>query len=317
MRCAALAKFIESNAIATGFGASIVAHTALLIALANTSGGDTAQRASVHQPVQPMVRALPVEIAIAVEVPRETPVEKVLVVATHSEFHVDSTQEFTGKTVHDGATDAHAVDIPPTAPAPSMLTSKRASPSSTLHAFATVSHALRPSFDALRATTSELLRGIDAHITRATAPMRKSFESHARTVSVATSTSSLVSDSAAATRELAINAAEISTATEATSGFVALATVIEVQQPEYPRRSARLGHEGTARVEVRVARDGAIHSTTLVASSGFAALDEAALDAARRARYAPAMRDDRAIESFIVLPFEFRLEKSPKQRNAR
>ena len=83
---------------------------------------------------------------------------------------------------------------------------------------------------------------------------------------------------------------------------------LRLTQPIYPPRSIRLGQEGTVIVEVEVLANGRIGDVRLRTSSGFRLLDEAALKAARKGRYKPARRDDRAVNSIVVIPFEFHLK---------
>ena len=61
-------------------------------------------------------------------------------------------------------------------------------------------------------------------------------------------------------------------------------------------------------MEVEVLANGRIGDVRLRTSSGFRLLDEAALKAARKGRYKPARRDDRAVNSIVVIPFEFHLK---------
>lgn len=83
---------------------------------------------------------------------------------------------------------------------------------------------------------------------------------------------------------------------------------LRLTQPIYPPRSIRLGQEGTVEVEVEVLANGRIGDVRLRTSSGFRLLDNAALKAARKGRYKPALRDDRAVRSVVVVPFEFHLK---------
>ncbi len=83
---------------------------------------------------------------------------------------------------------------------------------------------------------------------------------------------------------------------------------LRLSQPIYPPRSIRLGQEGAVEVEVEVLANGRIGSVRLRTSSGFRLLDEAALKAARKGRYKPALRDDRAVRSIVIVPFEFHLK---------
>lgn len=83
---------------------------------------------------------------------------------------------------------------------------------------------------------------------------------------------------------------------------------LKLSLPIYPARSIRLGQEGTVEVEVEVLADGRIGEVRILTSSGYRLLDQAALKAARKGRYKPALRDDHAIRSIIIVPFEFHLK---------
>ena len=77
--------------------------------------------------------------------------------------------------------------------------------------------------------------------------------------------------------------------------------------PVYPRSARRKGHEGRVTVEISVAEDGGITSAEVVASSGHAELDAAALGAVRTARFAPATEDGVSVSGRLRLTFDFRL----------
>jgi TonB family protein len=87
-------------------------------------------------------------------------------------------------------------------------------------------------------------------------------------------------------------------------------------RPKYPWRCKLQGHQGVAIVEIEVEAGGRAGGVRLVQSAGCAALDAAAVDAARRARFVPATRNGRPIASSIRLPFRFQLrdarEASPE-----
>ncbi len=83
---------------------------------------------------------------------------------------------------------------------------------------------------------------------------------------------------------------------------------LRLKQPIYPPRSVRLGQEGTVEVEVEVLANGRIGDVRLRTSSGFRLLDEAAIKAARKGRYKPALRDNHAVRSVVIVPFEFHLK---------
>ena len=78
--------------------------------------------------------------------------------------------------------------------------------------------------------------------------------------------------------------------------------------PDYPRLARRRGHEGEALLGVTVLADGAPAAVELRTSSGYALLDEAALDAVRRWRFLPARVAGRPVQAVVNVPVVFRLE---------
>jgi len=65
------------------------------------------------------------------------------------------------------------------------------------------------------------------------------------------------------------------------------ATVTNAQMPDYPAIARRLGNTGTVVVIVGLSTAGAVSSASVLVSSGSPYLDAAALEAARKSRYAP------------------------------
>ena len=61
------------------------------------------------------------------------------------------------------------------------------------------------------------------------------------------------------------------------------------------------------RVGARVGADGMARDLVVVRSSGSAALDEAAVESLRHARFHPALEDHAPIESEVEIPTNFRL----------
>lgn len=85
-------------------------------------------------------------------------------------------------------------------------------------------------------------------------------------------------------------------------------TVLSEIRPRYPFRARAGGQEGAVTVRVRVSAEGRMESAEVVRTSGFTALDEAAIGAINRARFAPAERGERRVAGEIDLTFEFRLK---------
>jgi protein TonB len=80
-------------------------------------------------------------------------------------------------------------------------------------------------------------------------------------------------------------------------------------RPVYPASCRRRGHEGTAVVRVEVGADGTPLKVEIVRSAGCPELDQAALDAARRARFRPARRWGRPVAAALEQPFRFVLRR--------
>lgn len=78
--------------------------------------------------------------------------------------------------------------------------------------------------------------------------------------------------------------------------------------PEYPRLSRRRGEEGRVLLRVHVLASGLPDNIEIVESSGHPRLDQAAHDTVWHWRFRPARSGETAIESWLQVPIEFRLE---------
>lgn len=76
-------------------------------------------------------------------------------------------------------------------------------------------------------------------------------------------------------------------------------------KPKYPKSSRSKREEGTVVLRVVVGPDGRVADIQVHRSSGFAALDEAALVTVRTWRWSPTMRDGRAVSitGLVQIPF--------------
>jgi protein TonB len=83
--------------------------------------------------------------------------------------------------------------------------------------------------------------------------------------------------------------------------------LLEVTAPRYPSRCLRLGIEGRVKVHVLVGENGRAQEVTLGESSGDASLDEAAMEAVRKWRFEPAMRNGMPVRAWVVAPVSFKL----------
>ncbi len=78
--------------------------------------------------------------------------------------------------------------------------------------------------------------------------------------------------------------------------------------PDYPRESRQRGEQGRVLLEVRISERGRVDAVTVVESSGFAALDAAAVKAARAAKFRPARAGGRPVADTRRMPIEFRFK---------
>ena len=78
--------------------------------------------------------------------------------------------------------------------------------------------------------------------------------------------------------------------------------------PAYPAIARRRAQQGTVTVRVLVGADGSVERAEVADSSGFDALDDAALETVRsRWRFVPARRGGAAVESWVLVPIHFAL----------
>lgn len=79
--------------------------------------------------------------------------------------------------------------------------------------------------------------------------------------------------------------------------------------PQYPYASRRRREQGTVLLKVLVDAGGSPVQVLVGSSSGFAALDEAAVDIVRRRwRFVPAKQGGTAVEAWVEIPMEFALK---------
>ena len=81
-------------------------------------------------------------------------------------------------------------------------------------------------------------------------------------------------------------------------------TACRIAKPTYPESSKRRGETGTVTVRFIVGERGAVDDIALVKSSGFARLDEAAIDALRESTCQPGS----AVRASYIQAFKFGLE---------
>jgi protein TonB len=77
---------------------------------------------------------------------------------------------------------------------------------------------------------------------------------------------------------------------------------------EYPRIAIQLREEGTVVLTVAVGADGVPGEISVFQSSGFGSLDQAAVQMMQHWRFAPLMRDGKAVATTTVIPVKFHLK---------
>jgi periplasmic protein TonB len=86
------------------------------------------------------------------------------------------------------------------------------------------------------------------------------------------------------------------------------ADYLQNPKPAYPPISKRLGEQGKVVVRVLIGTDGAAQRTELRQSSGYARLDQAALDTVQKWRYVPGKRNGVPEAMWFNVPINFVLE---------
>ena len=79
-------------------------------------------------------------------------------------------------------------------------------------------------------------------------------------------------------------------------------------KPDYPKGARQRGEQGDVVLEIRVNAAGAVDDVKVAVSSGFAELDEAAVKAARGAKFSPARSGREPVASTARLKLQFKLK---------
>ena len=79
-------------------------------------------------------------------------------------------------------------------------------------------------------------------------------------------------------------------------------------KPEYPTGARQRGEEGDVTLELDVSADGVVDGVRIVSSCGFAELEQAAIQAVKRAHFVPARRGSANVPSTARLTLTFRLK---------
>ncbi|MFN6251358.1 MAG: TonB family protein [Acetobacteraceae bacterium] len=85
---------------------------------------------------------------------------------------------------------------------------------------------------------------------------------------------------------------------------------LRIGRPAFPEISRRHGQQGTVLLELRVDSYGRVADILVVESSGFRALDEAAMQGLRDSAFRPAQRGGLPVAASIIHPVHFRLENA-------
>lgn len=79
-------------------------------------------------------------------------------------------------------------------------------------------------------------------------------------------------------------------------------------RPDYPKGARQRGEQGDVILEIRVNAEGTVDDVKVATSSGFAELDEAAVKAARTAKFSPARSGRDPVASTARLKLQFKLK---------
>jgi protein TonB len=108
-------------------------------------------------------------------------------------------------------------------------------------------------------------------------------------------------------------------ATSADSGEITqpiyTAAYLNNPPPAYPLAARRRGIEGTVVIRAQVLEDGNCRQASLLRSSGYDMLDQAALAAVRAWRFVPARHGAQTVSAWIEVPISFRLNNNGRTRS--
>ncbi len=80
-------------------------------------------------------------------------------------------------------------------------------------------------------------------------------------------------------------------------------------KPDYPRGARQRGEEGDVKLELRISSRGVVEAVTVVTSSGYPELDEAAKRAVKATRFTPAKSGKKSVPTTVQMTLSFRLKK--------
>ncbi|HEX9157810.1 MAG TPA: energy transducer TonB, partial [Syntrophales bacterium] len=81
----------------------------------------------------------------------------------------------------------------------------------------------------------------------------------------------------------------------------------ENRPPVYPGAARQRGYEGDVLIAAEVRADGRIGAVRVKRSSGYASLDNSALEAVRAWRFEPARRMGAVVDAWVEIPIRFKL----------
>ncbi|HWR82122.1 MAG TPA: energy transducer TonB [Candidatus Deferrimicrobium sp.] len=84
---------------------------------------------------------------------------------------------------------------------------------------------------------------------------------------------------------------------------------ISQPEPVYPRLARQAGITGQVWVKALVNEEGKVLKVIIAKSSGTVALDEAAMEAAQKGQYKPAIQNGRPVKCWVTFPFDFKLNE--------
>lgn len=92
-------------------------------------------------------------------------------------------------------------------------------------------------------------------------------------------------------------------------------TLVGRVAPYYPPEAIHLRHEGTTLVHISVDAQGVLHDVTVLKSSGYPELDQAALTAVNQWKYQPAVDHGMAVDSEMQVPVTFKIKFADAEDN--
>lgn len=116
--------------------------------------------------------------------------------------------------------------------------------------------------------------------------------------------------------ETTFKVAAVPTVTQDTTSMVdrnpGITSGVEIKslaKPKYPSLSRRRGEEGTVLLHIEVHKDGTTGKIQVIQDPGYKRLVSAAIAAARKGQFTPAMENGRPVAGHVVIPFQFVLTR--------